>query len=128
MIRQHHRTATLAALVLALIAIVTPAASADPQPLAKAEAAMAAAEPSAGTPVVRPNPDEQDSGARPTSVTVHVTAPSAGFDWGDAGVGAGSILALTLIGLGGGLAVTRRRNHRVPPNARANPQGQPTHV
>ena len=36
-------------------------------------------------------------------------APSSGFDWGDAGIGAGSILALTLIGVGGVLAAINRR-------------------
>ena len=36
-------------------------------------------------------------------------APSSSFDWGDAGIGAGSMLALTLIGVGGVLAASNRR-------------------
>ncbi|MDQ6805155.1 MAG: hypothetical protein M3065_09345 [Actinomycetota bacterium] len=36
-------------------------------------------------------------------------APSSGFDWADAGIGAGSMLALTLIGVGGVLAASNRR-------------------
>jgi hypothetical protein len=35
----------------------------------------------------------------------------AGFDWGDAGIGAGGMLGLIVIGLGGALTLTRRRNH-----------------
>ena len=45
---------------------------------------------------------------------VRVAAPGNGFDWGDAGIGAGGTLALTLIALGGVLAVTNRRGRRTP--------------
>jgi hypothetical protein len=38
---------------------------------------------------------------------------SAGFHWGDAGIGAGAMLALIVLGLGGALTLTRRRNHRI---------------
>ena len=41
-----------------------------------------------------------------------VTA-SAGFHWGDAGIGAGGMLALIVIGLGAALTLTRRRNQRI---------------
>ena len=45
-------------------------------------------------------------GTSPTPIVV--SAPSTGFDWGDAGIGAGSaLLAIAL--LGGGLAVVARR-------------------
>jgi len=37
----------------------------------------------------------------------------AGFHWGDAGIGAGAMLASIVLGLGGALTVTRRRNHRI---------------
>lgn len=40
---------------------------------------------------------------------VHVQAPANGFDWGDAGIGAAGGLALSMIGLGGALAVSQRR-------------------
>jgi len=59
-----------------------------------------------------------------TPAVVHVTAPSGGFDWGDAGVGAGGMLALILIGVGGVLTAARRRSHSVTPTTRPNPQGQ----
>ena len=41
-----------------------------------------------------------------------VTA-SAGFHWGDAGIGAGGMLVLIVIGLGGALTLTHRRNQRI---------------
>lgn len=63
------------------------------------------------------NPDTRDAadsgGASPevTLVEVPVASPSAhsGLDWGDAGIGAGSMLGLTLLAAGGVLAVTNRR-------------------
>ncbi len=45
--------------------------------------------------------------AAPPVVTVK--APASGFDWGDAGIGAAGGLALSMIGLGGALAVSQRR-------------------
>jgi hypothetical protein len=42
-----------------------------------------------------------------------VTQPAAdGMDWADAGIGAGSLLALSLIALGGSLVVVQRRGAR----------------
>jgi hypothetical protein len=43
---------------------------------------------------------------------VRVVAPDGSFDWGDAGIGAGSILALTLVSLGGLLAATHHRGRQ----------------
>jgi hypothetical protein len=37
---------------------------------------------------------------------------SSGFDWGDAGIGAGAAFAVTMIGLGGVLVLTSRRQRR----------------
>jgi hypothetical protein len=54
-------------------------------------------------------------GADPTPFTapetpvVHITVPASGFDWGDAGIGAGGGLALAMLGVGGGLVVSQRR-------------------
>ena len=42
-----------------------------------------------------------------------VVTGSAGFDWGDAGIGAGAMLAVIVLGLGGALTLTHRRNHRI---------------
>jgi hypothetical protein len=43
---------------------------------------------------------------------VYLTAPSAGFDWGDAGIGAAGGVALSILGLGSALAVSGRRTRR----------------
>jgi hypothetical protein len=51
--------------------------------------------------------------APPTSPTiVRVSASNGGFDWGDAGIGAGGAFALSIIGLGGALATSQRRARR----------------
>lgn len=42
---------------------------------------------------------------------VRVNAPN-GFDWGDAAIGAAGGVALTMIGVGGGLAASGRRSRR----------------
>jgi hypothetical protein len=48
------------------------------------------------------------------TTVVRVSAPNNGFDWGDAGIGAGGTLALIALIAGGGFAVvsTRRRTSR----------------
>lgn len=56
----------------------------------------------------------QDAAVRPDDVSARFTpeagapqvvaAPSAGFDWSDAGIGAGSALSLVLLALGAALA------------------------
>jgi hypothetical protein len=43
---------------------------------------------------------------------VHVTAGDSGFDWGDAAIGAGGGIALTMIGLAAALAASQRRTRR----------------
>ncbi len=50
-------------------------------------------------------------------VIVRVMTPQAGFDWGDAGIGAAAALGISMIALAAGLAITRRRARgtRQPP-------------
>jgi hypothetical protein len=45
----------------------------------------------------------------PTFRPPSTAAPSVGFHWGDAGIGAGGMLALALIGLGGAVTLAHRR-------------------
>lgn len=45
---------------------------------------------------------------------VRITAPNSGFDWADAGIGAAGGLALSMVGLGGALAVSQHRSRRTP--------------
>jgi hypothetical protein len=50
-----------------------------------------------------------------TVVKVIDPAPTAtGFDWGDAGIGAGGVLGLALIALGGTAIVAHRKQPRTP--------------
>lgn len=85
-----------------------------------------------GSPAVRPNPDEQtatdattggspgseviDNGgygpavARPA--VVRVATPSGGFDWGDAGIGAGTTIGLVMLGVAVAFALSQRRARR----------------
>jgi hypothetical protein len=44
---------------------------------------------------------------------VRVVAPSAGFDWGDAAIGAAGGLAISLVAAGATLAVSRRHADQV---------------
>jgi len=62
----------------------------------------------------QPSPTPDDSSGYHTSPTAaHVATASAGFHWSDAGIGAGGMLALIVIGLGGALTLTHRRNQRI---------------
>jgi hypothetical protein len=100
------------ALVLAFALCIAPVAWADPQPLAKAEAAIAAHQ-SSGNPAVRPNPDQQGPGYLPQSpAIVQVVGPDGGFEWGDAGVGAGAALVMVGLALGVARAATNRRKRQ----------------
>jgi hypothetical protein len=46
---------------------------------------------------------------------VRVQAPQSGFHWGDAGIGAAGGLALAMLGIGGGLVISRQRPRRARP-------------
>jgi hypothetical protein len=118
MIRQRHLIRGTVALAAALTAVVAPAALADPAPLANTATIAANGQ---SSPAVQPNPDEQTAtgatanpgpcsevcsggaasyGSATTTSTppalVRVVTRDGGFRWGDAGIGAGGILALTL--------------------------------
>jgi hypothetical protein len=87
----HRQIKMAAALALALGASCTPAASAH---LLAPDPPQGAQTPSNVTPIVR------------------VIAPSGGFDWGDAAIGAAGGFALSMLGLGGALTLSERRGTR----------------
>jgi hypothetical protein len=109
------RTATTtAAIILSLAAAGAPAASARPADMVR---------PSHGSPAaVYSRPDKtvirvtgpyvgavvKTTAPQPVS---RVQAPQGGFDWGEAGIGAAGV-ALSVIGIGGALAVSQRRSRR----------------
>jgi hypothetical protein len=88
MTRTRNRTLRTLALAATVSALAAPTASALPGELIGA--GPSANEPSA------------------TPVRVVTVETNGGFDWGDAGIGAGSGLALVLIGVGSTLAVRHR--------------------
>lgn len=47
--------------------------------------------------------------SEPSQIPVAPSAESDGFDWSDAGIGAGAGFAVTMIGLGGALVISSRR-------------------
>jgi hypothetical protein len=121
------RRFTAPVLALVVVAVAAPGASAHysaggPNP---DEVALIAASQSGHhatqAPAVRPNPDEVGNGPRSVSAAelAALTQPQAAesneaFDWGDAGIGAGAALLLTMIGTG--FVVTARRQ-RAPTTA-----------
>jgi hypothetical protein len=48
----------------------------------------------------------------PVPTVIQVAAPSGGFDWGDAGIGAGATLALVTVAAGGAIAIGNRHGRR----------------
>jgi hypothetical protein len=73
-------------------------------------AAATAAALAAGAPAASARPIDSDryasSGAsQPARVTVVQAPGEQGLDWGDAGIGAAGMLALVLVGVGGGQAL-----------------------
>jgi hypothetical protein len=85
---------------------------------------VSAGQPKTTEPVVdMRTPDAKDHGegrgtfSAPDVTVVKVVDPaptSTGFDWGDAGIGAGGLLGLVLIALGTTAAVAHRRHTRTP--------------
>ena len=121
---------------LALAALAAPTALADPHAAdvhARAEAAQKQdlrspdareAATRAGTKQDLRTPDTRDASdgrgtyTAPNVIIVKVPEPvqaEGGIDWADAGIGAGGLLGLTLLGLGGSLAVVHRRQAHATP-------------
>jgi hypothetical protein len=66
------------------------------------------------SPEVQAIVDRASSEIRATPAVIQVEAPSGGFDWGDAGIGAAGTLALFSIAAGSALLIGgRRRRHGV---------------
>jgi hypothetical protein len=121
-----HRLTRSAALGLALAALAAPAASAQQQDLRSpdtrdaAQAAQAAQD--LRSPDTRDAAEGRSTHNSPQVVIVRAQpqpAPADGLDWADAGIGAGTLAGLGLIGLGGALFIVHRRRtaHDAPPVA-----------
>jgi hypothetical protein len=108
-------------MTLALAAGAASVASVDPAPLARAEAATAAApthSPAASSPcseVCSGHGYANASGPVTSSGVSHTIAHATGSDeWAYIGIGAG-VAGLALIGVGGAVAVNRRSGRRTTP-------------
>jgi hypothetical protein len=73
----------------------------------------AAPAPQAAPTVDLRSPDAVDA-ANPAVQVVQSDGSSNGFNWGDAGIGAGALAALALLALGGTMLTTRRRQGHEP--------------
>jgi len=109
-----HRLTRSTALGLTLAALAAPAAGAQDMrsPDARDAARSAQARQDYRSPDTRDAAEGRGTFNSPQVVVVKAQpqpAPPDGIDWLDAGIGAGSLLGLTLIGLGGALFVTHRR-------------------
>ena len=117
-----HRIRTTAVLILSLAAAGAPAASAASYsrqdksmvPTAKpTPATVYSRQDKSIVPATSPSTTAGSTAkvsAAPPVVTVQ--APANGFDWGDAGIGAAGGLALSLVGIGGALAISQNRSRR----------------
>lgn len=108
-----NRTATTAAIILSLAAAGAPAASAMPAyyyaPTGKQTPAGVYDRPDREMiPLSAPSGGNVTPAPVPPAV-VRAQGPKSGSDWEDAGIGAAG-LALSVIGVGGAFAVSRRRN------------------
>lgn len=68
--------------------------------------------PSAGSYVRQDKQLVGPNSASPSPTIVRLSPASGGFDWGDAGLGAAGGFALSMLAVGGVLAVTQRRGRR----------------
>lgn len=113
-----HRITTTAALTLALAASAPAPASATSHPRSTGPCSEVCSGGGYGQPASSPAStrlcSEVCSGAGyrtanvPTTV-VRLVAAKSGFQWGDAGIGAGATLGIVLVGTGGTLLLVRRR-------------------
>jgi len=116
------RITTSAALGLALAVLAVPTAGAYAQqdlrsPDAQDAGGGTAVAPAPGTDLRSPDARDVANGrgtfSAPEVTVVRVTEPSTdggGLDWADAGIGAGALLGLILVGVGGTFAVVHRRH------------------
>ena len=98
---------------LALAALAAPGALADPHAADTHARHAAAQEQDLRSPDARDHSEGRGTYEAPNVMIVKVPEPvhaKGGIDWADVGIGAGGLLGLMLLGLGGSLAVVHRRH------------------
>ena len=124
------RSNILTVAALALCCVLAPTAAADPFTDSERKLVDEYNQQSLGAPHAGPGPftdserelvespevqgmvDSVRSEVRATPAVVEVQAPSGGFDWGDAGIGAAGMLALFCIGGGSALLIAGRKRRQ----------------
>jgi hypothetical protein len=94
----------LTAAALALCCALAPAAAADPFTDSERQLVQ--------SPKVHRMVERARSEVRAAPAVVEIQAPSRGFGWGDAGIGAAGMLALVCIGGGSALLIAARRRRQ----------------
>ncbi len=115
MTHKPHRIIVLS--ILAALALAVPSASARPiDEVGPATQPAQSAQPAENGGEYRsPNSITGSTAPSASQVTVERVSSESGFDWGDAGIGAGAMLALSLVAVGGGLLVVGyRKGHPRP--------------
>lgn len=109
-----HRITKITGVALAASAVAAPTASAMPIGGIPNQARPAAAK---ASPLAQATYSRQDKqmvpnsptpAAVPSKPTVVSSTPNGGLDWAYVGIGAGGAAVLTIVGLGGALAIQRR--------------------
>jgi hypothetical protein len=103
---------------LALAALAAPTALARPQAPDVHARAGAAQKQDLRSPDTRDAAEGRGTYTAPNVMIVKVPEPvqaQGGIDWADAGIGAGGLLAMVLLGVGGSLAVVHRRQAHATP-------------
>ena len=124
------RIARVTAVALTAGAVAAPIASAYPPRDASSQALAASSNGVAQVPHQKAAPyarqDKQVVQSSQSQAPVSAVPPSApaatpggGFDWGDAGIGAAGGLAISVVGIGGALALSQRRTRRTRPTTAA---------
>jgi hypothetical protein len=112
------------AIALTAGAIAAPVASAYPPRTAPSQGAAAVGQAHQPTVASYTRQDKQLAPSSPSQPAVNAApasapagSPSGGFDWADAGIGAAGGLAISIVGIGGALALSQRRVRRTRPTA-----------
>ena len=131
------RITRVTAIALTAGAVAAPVATARPARMAPRESVAAisvsqqrqlsaatrpAASPAGALKYTRQDKQLAPSSSSQTPVNAAPPSPptataSNGFDWGDAGIGAAGGLAISIVGIGGALALSQRRARRTRPTA-----------